>query len=164
MVYFSICEPAPIWICSVSVYHIDHQSQTLWLSLNISEIQINENWNILMPKQFRETSIATSDRPLPACGPLIGKQSIPHESSYPWPDLGYPTCLSSPFETWAQSRWKFYTQSGSRAWFSAWTSWFVNISQTKLLKPLIVHEYTHQMQTYCEGKNIYGAVPLIETV
>ena len=26
----------------------------------------------------------------------------------------------------------------------------MNISQTKLLKPLSVHEYTHQMQTYCE--------------
>ena len=26
----------------------------------------------------------------------------------------------------------------------------MNISQTKLLKPLSVHEHTHQMQTYCE--------------
>ena len=26
----------------------------------------------------------------------------------------------------------------------------MNISQAKLLKPLSVHEHTHQMQTYCE--------------
>ena len=37
-------------------------------------------------------------------------------------------------------------------WFSVWTSWVVNISQTKLFKPLSLHEYTHQMQTYCERK------------
>ena len=38
----------------------------------------------------------------------------------------------------------------------------MNISQTKLLKPLSVHEYTHQMQTYCERKKIHGTVPLRE--
>ena len=43
LVYFSICEPAPIWICSVSVSDIDYHSQNLYLSLNISQIQINEN-------------------------------------------------------------------------------------------------------------------------
>ena len=37
----------------------------------------------------------------------------------------------------------------------------MNISQTKLLKPLSEHEYTHQMQTYCERKKIHGTVPLM---
>ena len=44
--------------------------------------------------------------------------------------------------------------------FSAWTLWFVNISQTKLFKLLSVHEYTHQMQSSCERKKIHGTVPL----
>ena len=37
-------------------------------------------------------------------------------------------------------------------WFSVWTLWVVKISQTKLFKPLSLHEHTHQMQTYCERK------------
>ena len=37
----------------------------------------------------------------------------------------------------------------------------MNISQTKFLKPLSVHEYTPQLQTYCERKKIHGTVPLI---
>ena len=36
----------------------------------------------------------------------------------------------------------------------------MNISQTKLLKPLSVHEPTHQMQTYCERKKNHGTIPL----
>ena len=44
--------------------------------------------------------------------------------------------------------------------FSAWTSWFVNISQTKLFKLLGVHEYTHQMQTYCERRKKLWACTL----
>ena len=36
--------------------------------------------------------------------------------------------------------------------FKASTLWFVNISQTKLWKPLTVHEHPHQMQNYCERK------------
>ena len=38
----------------------------------------------------------------------------------------------------------------------------MKISQTKLLKPLSVHEHTHQMQTYCERKQINVTVPLIK--
>ena len=49
---------------------------------------------------------------------------------------------------------------GSKAWFSASNSWFVNISQTKLFKPLSVHEPTHQMQTYREREKNHGTVPL----
>ena len=37
---------------------------------------------------------------------------------------------------------------------------FFNISQTKLLKPLSLHEYTHQMQTYCEEEKNHWTVPL----
>ena len=36
----------------------------------------------------------------------------------------------------------------------------MNISQTKLSKPLSVHESTHQMQTYCERKYNHGTVPI----
>ena len=36
----------------------------------------------------------------------------------------------------------------------------MNISQTKTLKLLSLHEYTHQMQTYCERKKIHGTVSL----
>ena len=36
----------------------------------------------------------------------------------------------------------------------------MNISQAKLLKPLSVHEHTHQVQTFCERKNIHVTVPL----
>ena len=45
---------------------------------------------------------------------------------------------------------------GSKVKFSGWTLWIVNISQTKLLKLPSVHEYIHQMQTYCERKTIMG--------
>ena len=38
----------------------------------------------------------------------------------------------------------------------------LNISQTKSLKLLSVHKYTHQMQTYCDRKNNYGTVTLME--
>ena len=38
----------------------------------------------------------------------------------------------------------------------------MNISQNKLLKPLSVHKYTHQMQTHCERKKNRGTVPLSE--
>ena len=34
------------------------------------------------------------------------------------------------------------------------------MSQTKMFKPLSVHEHTHQIQTYCERKKIHVAVPL----
>ena len=78
LVHFSICETVQIWICIVSVYDIDNQSQPLCLPLNISQIQIIENYNILMALKFREPSIATSDSFLPACGPLIVKQGMPH--------------------------------------------------------------------------------------
>ena len=37
------------------------------------------------------------------------------------------------------------------------TSWFVNISQTKLLKTLSVQEDTHQIQTYCERKKSWDS-------
>ena len=41
----------------------------------------------------------------------------------------------------------------------------MNISQTKLLKLLSVHEHTHQMQTYCEDKKKnHGTVPLMARV
>ena len=47
----------------ISVYDFDYQ------------IKVKENLNILIPNKFRNSSIATSDSPLLACGPLIGKQS-----------------------------------------------------------------------------------------
>ena len=34
--------------------------------------------------------------------------------------------------------------------------WFVNISQTKRIKPHSIHEYTHQMWTFCERKKSPG--------
>ena len=36
----------------------------------------------------------------------------------------------------------------------------MNISQTKRLKPMSVHEYTHKMETYCERKKNHGTIPL----
>ena len=46
-VHYSICEPAQIWICAVSVYNICYQSQSLCLPLNIFLAVRNTNiWKL----------------------------------------------------------------------------------------------------------------------